>query len=84
MNCNNEFPDIQGINQLESGVLIHKYICVLAMINYGTPKEKLLAKKTLVELEQIVSLHINDAAFHSAIDRFDWRAEEVEIQNAFS
>ncbi|QNR65221.1 hypothetical protein IAQ67_14995 [Paenibacillus peoriae] len=84
MTCNNEVPDVIGINQLESGVLIQKYICVLAMINYGSPQEKLRAKKALVELEQIVALHVNDAAFQSAFDRFDWRSEEVEMHNVFS
>ncbi|MDN4107024.1 hypothetical protein [Paenibacillus polymyxa] len=79
MTFKNEVPDIIGINQLESGVLIQKYICVLAMINYGTPKEKLRAKKALAELEELVGVHVNAAAFHSAFERFDWRAEEVEI-----
>ncbi|WP_260867124.1 hypothetical protein [Paenibacillus sp. Y412MC10] len=78
----NEKPNLQGLNQLEAGVLIHKYICILAMINYGTPTEKATAKKHLAELEKKLPLHLNDAAVQAAIKKMDWDQEEVKLINA--
>ncbi|WP_240416669.1 hypothetical protein [Paenibacillus periandrae] len=76
-------PDLNGINQLESGVLVQTYICILAMINYGTPEEKQRAKKKLVELEPLIAMHVNRNAFRYAISSLDWQAEEVKLLNGF-
>lgn len=77
-----EKANLQGLNQLDAGVLIHKYICILAMINYGTPTEKATAKIHLTEVEKKLSLHLNDAAFISAIKKMDWNEEEMRVINA--
>ncbi|GAA0847926.1 hypothetical protein ABER99_21875 [Paenibacillus glucanolyticus] len=78
----NEKPDIKDLNQLDAGVLIHKYICILAMMNFGTAEEKRLAMKKLPELERMLAGHINEAAFKNAIEKLDWNQEEVNLLNA--
>ncbi|MED0677057.1 hypothetical protein ABEV55_08440 [Aneurinibacillus thermoaerophilus] len=59
-------PSIEGLNQLDTAVLLEKYTLLLGMLQYGSPDEKERVKKEFESLEQIIYSHVNSAAFQAA------------------
>jgi hypothetical protein len=72
---------LTGLNQLETAVLMQKYITILGMINYGSPEQKIEAKEELKNIESFIHQHVNCVAFETAASKLDFSEEEVEIIN---
>ncbi|MCW3793929.1 hypothetical protein OM416_20250 [Paenibacillus sp. LS1] len=73
----NEQPDMKGLNQLEAGVNLYKYVCILGMLNFGTPEERKVAKRELHELDADTISHLNKAAFSAAADQLGLTRDEM-------
>ncbi|CAM3848327.1 hypothetical protein [Marinicrinis lubricantis] len=63
MNGIGQEPTIVGLNQLDVAILMGKYSILLGMINFGTAKQKTIAKKILKEMESYIYNHINPISF---------------------
>ncbi len=59
-------PSIEGLNQLDTAVLLEKYTLLLGMLQYGSSEEKERAKKEFESLEQVIYSHVNSSAFQAA------------------
>ncbi|MBP1931864.1 hypothetical protein [Ammoniphilus resinae] len=76
---NNFSPALTGLNQLEAAVLMEKYVMILGMINYGTPEQKTIARKELVQLDTIIHQHVDGVAFGSAERKLNLSEEDLEF-----
>lgn len=70
-------PTLANLNQLETAILMEKYILILGMIHYGTDQQKEQAKKELSTLDDTFYLYVNAAAMELANRRLQWTEEEL-------
>lgn len=70
-------PDMKGLNQLEAGVNLYKYVCILGMLNHGSPKERQVAQQALFELDEDTITHLNESAFSAAADQLGLTQDEM-------
>jgi hypothetical protein len=76
MNLN---PTLTEMNQLETAVLMEKYVCILGMLNYGTAEQKEKGKRELHELTTYIHQHVNGAAFEMAKKKLNLSEEDEEL-----
>jgi hypothetical protein len=72
-------PTLTEMNQLETAVLMEKYVCILGMLNYGTVEQKEKGKKELQEITTYIHQHVNGVAFEMAKRRLNLSEEDVEL-----
>lgn len=64
MNTNK--PDMKGLDQLDTAVLLQKMIVINGMINYGTKEQKEKGKMEFKKLEPLILNSVNLAALEQA------------------
>lgn len=64
MNANK--PNMQGLDQLDTAVLLQKMIVINGMINYGTKEQKEKGKMEFKKLEPLILNSVNLAALEQA------------------
>ncbi|MBG9590201.1 hypothetical protein [Cytobacillus firmus] len=64
MNTNK--PDMKGLDQLDTAVLLQKMIVINGMINYGTKEQKERGKMEFKQIEPLILNSVNLAAFEQA------------------
>lgn len=64
MNTNK--PDMKGLDQLDTAVLLQKMIVINGMINYGSKEQKEKGKVEFKRLEPLILNSVNLAALEQA------------------
>lgn len=59
-------PDMKGLDQLDTAVLLQKMIVINGMINYGTKEQKEKGKMEFKKLEPLILNSVNLAALEQA------------------
>ncbi len=52
-------PTIKNLNQLDTAVLLEKYIILNGLLHYGSSKQKLLAKEELATMQKEIMEQVN-------------------------
>ena len=59
-------PDMKGLDQLDTAVLLQKMIVINGMINYGTKEQKEKGRMEFKKLEPLILDSVNLAAIEQA------------------
>ncbi|MED4404223.1 hypothetical protein [Metabacillus fastidiosus] len=72
-----EKPNIQGLDQLDTAVLLQKMVVLNGMLHYGTAEEKLRARMEFKQLQPIMNRALNLAAMEQAKQELSVSEEEI-------
>lgn len=70
-------PTIQSMNQLETAILLEKYVVILAMLNFGSKEERQLAKKEFLQMNNNLDNYVNEITYNVAVRNLDFNEEEL-------
>jgi hypothetical protein len=73
-------PQLKGLTQLDTAVLLQKMIVLNGMLNYGSPEEIEKAKKELKFMETDIQKSINLAALQQA--KYELNISDEELGSA--
>jgi hypothetical protein len=74
-------PTTHGLEPIDAAVLMKKYVALLGMINYGTPEQKLIAKREIQELDKTIHKHLNSISFDAAQRNLGFSEGELDALN---
>lgn len=69
-------PIIESKNQLETAILLEKFVILLAMLNYGTKAERQKAKKEFILLNAELGAAVNAITYNVAERNLGFNEEE--------